>query len=93
MKSKIRMDSPLPLSRLVFSHPQESRDASHMMVYVGKHCYLRMFLLSSSFTQVLLLSMMLYNTEYPFGHLGSSVLTLSPLRFMHSPRPLDGEEV
>lgn len=68
MKSKIRMDSQLPLGRLVFSHPQESRDASHMMVYLGK-------LLSQNVSPFLFHPGFIveHDMGYIFGHLGSAV--------------------
>lgn len=78
MQAKQGINSPLSISRQVFSHLQEMRAPSHVTVtWEDKHrnseCPT-----SSFFPQIYKLAMMPYSMEYPFGLLGSAVPAVSP---------------
>ncbi|KAF1507314.1 Collagen type IV alpha-3-binding protein, partial [Megadyptes antipodes antipodes] len=73
-KAKQGIHSLLPIGRQVFSHLQESRAPSCIRVtWEDKHRDSKCSPLPPSSLSFLLLSMMSYGVEYPFGQLGSAV--------------------
>lgn len=62
----------------MLSHLQESRALLHVTAVWEDKCHSSECLLCSpSLSQLLLLSMMSYGMKYPFGQLGSAVLTVA----------------
>lgn len=77
----------LTIARQMFSHSQESL-ATAQINYMGRQIpKLQTFPLFSFFPQILLLSLMSYGVEYPFGQLGSAGWALSPSQCLAHPQP------
>ena len=89
-EEKQRINSPLPMGRQGFSHPQESRAPSPVTVtWEDKHHNAECPPLPSS-SPAYVLSVVSYGMEYPFGQLGSAVLAVSPPNSPCPSSPLAG---
>lgn len=88
--SKAGIDSPLPMVRQVFSHPQESRAPPHVMVTWEDKLQHFVHLSFSSFSslQLCMLSMMPYVMGYTSASWGQ--LSHSSHNILCSPSPLSG---
>jgi len=94
-KAKQGIQSLLPMGRQVYSHLQESRALSRVMItWEDKrhHSKSLPFLLLSP-PLLYMLSMTPYGMEYPFGQLGSAVLAVSPPSFLCTSSLLTGRVV
>ena len=90
-KAKWGIRSLLPTSRQVFSHLQESRAPSWVNGDLGGQMpSLQTSPLPPSSPSFILLSIVLYGTEYPFGQLGSAVPAVPPPSSLSSPSLLTG---
>ena len=90
-KAEQGFHSLLPISRQMFSHPQESRAPPLIAVTLeDKHRHSKCPPLPSSSPSILLLSIMSHGMEYPFGHLASAVPVVSPPSFLCTPSLLAG---
>jgi len=79
------------MGRQAFSHLQESRAPSHVMVTgEDKCCNSERSPLPPSSPQLYMLSVTLYGMENPFGQLGSALTAVSPPNYFCTPSLLAG---
>ena len=90
-KANQGIHSLLPISRQVFSHLQQSRAPSRIMVTrEAKRHHSECPPPSSFIPQLYALSTTSYSTEHPFGQLGSAVLAVPPPSCSCTPSLLAG---